>query len=82
MVLNFKLRHLRKRYLPPSKELFIIYLVTYSLNREKTAETIVEKLGANALRVILEDPSALDAVPRLSAEKKKLFIALLSKTWA
>lgn len=37
---------------------------------KKTAETIVEKLGANALRVILEDPSALDAVPRLSAEKR------------
>ncbi|MEY9975397.1 ATP-dependent RecD-like DNA helicase [Lysinibacillus sp. RC79] len=38
----------------------------------KTAETIVEKLGANALRLILEDPNALDAVPRLSAEKKEV----------
>ncbi|MFJ8516331.1 SF1B family DNA helicase RecD2 [Lysinibacillus xylanilyticus] len=38
----------------------------------KTAETIVEKLGANALRLILEDPNALDDVPRLSAEKKEV----------
>lgn len=36
----------------------------------KTAETIVEMLGLDALTKILEDPSALDAVPRLSAEKK------------
>ena len=36
----------------------------------KTAETIVEKLGVNALKRILEDPEALDMVPRLSAEKK------------
>lgn len=39
---------------------------------KKTAETIVDKLGANALRLILEDPNALDAVPRLSAEKKEV----------
>ncbi|MEK4230096.1 SF1B family DNA helicase RecD2 [Solibacillus sp. FSL H8-0538] len=36
----------------------------------KTAETIVEKLGVNALKRILEDPEALNAVPRLSTEKK------------
>lgn len=36
----------------------------------KTAEAIVEKLGMDALTKILEDPSALDGVPRLSAEKK------------
>ena len=39
---------------------------------KKTAETIVNKLGANALRLILEDPHALDVVPRLSAEKKEV----------
>ncbi|MEG0260020.1 MAG: ATP-dependent RecD-like DNA helicase [Lysinibacillus sp.] len=38
----------------------------------KTAETIVEKLGVNALRLIMEDASALDVVPRLSAEKKEV----------
>ncbi|MBS7344468.1 MAG: ATP-dependent RecD-like DNA helicase [Caryophanon sp.] len=36
----------------------------------KTAELIVEKLGANAITRILEDPHALDEVPRLSKEKK------------
>lgn len=36
----------------------------------KTAETIVKKLGVNALTLILEDPNALDAVPRLAADKK------------
>lgn len=36
----------------------------------KTAEAIVEKLGIHALQKILEDPDALDAVPRLTAEKR------------
>lgn len=36
----------------------------------KTAELIVEKLGMNALTRILEDPDALDGVPRLSDEKR------------
>lgn len=37
----------------------------------KTAETIVKKLGKDAIKKILEDPEALDAVPRLSSEKKE-----------
>ena len=36
----------------------------------KTAEAIVAKLGVQALQKIMEDPEALDAVPRLSGEKK------------
>lgn len=36
----------------------------------KTAELIVQKLGTNAITKILEDPHALDAVPRLSKDKK------------
>ena len=36
----------------------------------KTAELIVEKLGVEAINKILNDPSALDAVPRLNDEKK------------
>lgn len=38
----------------------------------KTAELIVEKLGVNAITRILEDPYALDEVPRLSQEKKNM----------
>ena len=36
----------------------------------KTAEIIVEKLGVDALKIILNDPKALDVVPRLPQEKK------------
>lgn len=37
----------------------------------KTAETIVAKLGAGAIQTILENPEALDVIPRLSQEKKQ-----------
>ncbi|MER1999512.1 MAG: ATP-dependent RecD-like DNA helicase, partial [Lysinibacillus sp.] len=37
----------------------------------KTAELIVEKLGIHALQKILEDPEALQSVPRLTAEKRQ-----------
>lgn len=36
----------------------------------KTAETIVEKLGLDAISQIMADPYALDRVPRLNDEKK------------
>lgn len=36
----------------------------------KTAEIIVEKLGVDAIKKIMDDPEALDAVPRLNGEKK------------
>lgn len=38
----------------------------------KTAETIVQTLGLDTFKKILEDPNALDAVPRLSNDKKEL----------
>ena len=38
---------------------------------KKTAETIVETLGENAISKILAQPSILDNVPRLSGEKAK-----------
>ena len=37
----------------------------------KTAEQIVKKLGPNAIKKILDDPAALDVIPRLSEEKKQ-----------
>ncbi len=36
----------------------------------KTAEIIVDKLGADAIKKIMEDPSALDTIPRLKDDKK------------
>lgn len=43
----------------------------------KTAETIVKKLGKDAIKKILENPDALDKVPRLSDEKKDTIRATL-----
>lgn len=40
----------------------------------KTAQTIVKKLGENALQLILDDPGSLDKVPRLAKEKKEVII--------
>ncbi|MFC4356057.1 ATP-dependent RecD-like DNA helicase [Chryseomicrobium palamuruense] len=40
----------------------------------KTAQTIVKKLGENALQLILDDPGSLDKVPRLAREKKEVII--------
>lgn len=37
----------------------------------KTAEMIVEKLGSDAIKKIMENPSALDIIPRLKEEKKE-----------
>ena len=57
----------------PTTEQGIIHYLSSDLFTgigRKTAETIVEKLGVNALNKILEDPDALDVVPRLTGEKK------------
>ena len=57
---------------PETEQGIIHYLSSDMFNGigRKTAETIVKKLGMNAIKKILEDPEALDAVPRLSDEKK------------
>ena len=38
---------------------------------KRTAELIVEKLGPNAIKKIIEEPDALDDVPRLKDDKKE-----------
>lgn len=38
---------------------------------KRTAELIVEKLGPNAIKKIIEDPTSLDGVPRLKDDKKE-----------
>ena len=45
----------------------------------KTAETIVKKLRPNAINKILDDPAALDAIPRLAEEKKQTLRAVLEQ---
>ena len=61
-----------KRKYPQQKQGIVHYLSSdlFPGIGRKTAETIVEKLGVDALTKIMEDPEALDVVPRLSAEKK------------
>ena len=45
---------------------------------EKTAEKIVDKLGKNTINIMLEDPHALDDIPRLSNDKKEMIIEILN----
>lgn len=45
----------------------------------KTAETIVQKLGPNAINKILDDPTVLDVIPRLAEEKKQTLRAVLEQ---
>ena len=45
----------------------------------KTAELIVSKLGANAINRILDDPAALDVIPKLGEEKKQTLRAVLEQ---
>ena len=58
----------------PETEQGIIHYLSSDLFHgigRKTAETIVKKLGKDAIRIILDDPEALDSVPRLAKEKKE-----------
>lgn len=61
-----------KKEVPETEQGVVHYLSSDLFNGigRKTAETIVKKLGSDAIKKILEDPDALDAVPRLSDDKK------------
>ncbi|MER2263072.1 MAG: ATP-dependent RecD-like DNA helicase [Psychrobacillus sp.] len=45
----------------------------------KTAELIVKKLGDNAINRILDDPAALDVIPKLGEDKKQTIRATLEQ---
>ncbi|WP_042478335.1 SF1B family DNA helicase RecD2 [Bacillus ndiopicus] len=45
----------------------------------KTAESIVEKLGVDALKRIMDDPNALDVIPKLSQEKKQMIVEVIEQ---
>ncbi|MHA6260331.1 SF1B family DNA helicase RecD2 [Sporosarcina sp. CAU 1771] len=45
----------------------------------KTAQTIVKTLGNEAIQKILDDPSVLDTVPRLSDERKETLVSVLEQ---
>lgn len=64
---------------PETEQGIIHYLSSDMFNGigRKTAETIVKKLGKDAIKKILEDPDSLDRVPRLSDDKKDTIRATL-----
>ncbi|MFS0780808.1 ATP-dependent RecD-like DNA helicase [Bacillus sp. 1P06AnD] len=59
--------------LPQTKEGIVSYLSSSLFHGigKKTAESIVETIGENAISKILATPSLLDSVPKLSPEKAK-----------
>lgn len=45
----------------------------------RTAETIVQQLGADAIKTIIENPDVLDDVPRLTEDKKQTLRSVLEQ---
>lgn len=45
----------------------------------RTAEMIVKKLGSDAIKIIIENPDALDEIPRLTEDKKQTLRAVLEQ---
>lgn len=70
--LQFQATHFRKD-LPQSKQGIITYLSSdlFKGIGKKTAESIVEVLGENAITRIMENPSLLDSVSKLNPDKAK-----------
>lgn len=68
-----------ERPMPESREGVIAYLSSNMFKGigKKTAESIVDELGEDAISKILRSPSVLDAVPKLSGEKASLIVDTL-----
>ncbi|MGD6994997.1 YrrC family ATP-dependent DNA helicase, partial [Sutcliffiella horikoshii] len=71
--LQFLANHFRKD-IPQTKQGVVSYLSgeLFKGIGKKTAESIVDKLGENAISRILNQPSLLDEIPKLPSEKAKL----------
>lgn len=71
--MQFQADHFRKD-MPQTKQGIIAYLSGEMFKGigKKTAESIVETLGENAISKILNQPSLLDSVPKLPPDKAKL----------
>ncbi|WP_018661108.1 ATP-dependent RecD-like DNA helicase [Heyndrickxia acidiproducens] len=63
-----------QKEIPNTKQGVVDYLSSNLFNGigKKTAERIVEALGENAISKILENPSVLEKVPKLAADKAQL----------
>lgn len=70
---QFQVDHFRKD-LPKTKQGVVQYLSSELFKGigKKTAENIVDVLGENAIERIMKQPSLLDTVPKLAADKAKL----------
>ncbi|QFT89988.1 ATP-dependent RecD-like DNA helicase [Bacillus sp. THAF10] len=71
--MQFHVEHFRKD-IPQTKQGIVQYLSSdlFSGIGRKTAEKIADALGENAISKILENPSVLDSIPKLSGDKAKL----------
>jgi exodeoxyribonuclease V alpha subunit len=77
--MQFQAKHFKKE-IPHTKQGLVAYLSSDLFNGigKKTAERIVEALGENAIGKILSDPSLLEKVPKLPADKaKSIYDALI-----
>ncbi|WLR49959.1 ATP-dependent RecD-like DNA helicase [Bacillus tianshenii] len=76
---QYNIEHFRKE-LPSTKEGVVLYLSSDLFHGigKKTAEHIVDVLGESAISRIMQDPTVLDSVPKLSEEKaRNLYETLL-----
>lgn len=76
---QYELKHIQKEQ-PQGREGLIQYLSSdlFPGIGPKTAALIVQELGDEAVRLILEDPQVLDRIPRLNeAQRKILYEGLL-----
>ncbi|WP_223702830.1 SF1B family DNA helicase RecD2 [Sutcliffiella deserti] len=75
---QFHVEHFRKD-IPQTRHGIVQYLSSdlFSGIGKKTAEKIADALGENAISRILENPSILDEVPKLAADKAKQLYSTL-----
>ncbi|WP_040286682.1 SF1B family DNA helicase RecD2 [Sporosarcina koreensis] len=76
--LQFEVKTFRKEL--PGTETGLIHYLSGDLFPgigRKTAETIIEHLGQEAISKILENEDVLDEIPRLNAEKKETLVSVL-----
>ncbi|BAQ11529.1 ATP-dependent exonuclease v subunit alpha [Bacillus sp. OxB-1] len=78
--LQFDVRTFEKEM--PSTETGLIHYLSGDLFPGiglKTADAIVKKLGKDAIKKIMNDPTVLDTIPRLSDERKETLVTVLQQ---
>jgi len=78
--LQYDVKHY-KRYLPDTKEGLVAYLSSdlfYGIG-EKTALRIIDHLGETAIDAIMDDPTVLDSISGLTADRKRTLVEKLKE---